>query len=185
MLNRGGEGQRRDERSLEISKTDSVAHVQWRDHVELGRNSIWIEYGYINLFDNALFKCCCRNCGGDWVLFRRVLLWCRPWRLSRCTRSWTKAKHIWEMIPWSFFSCRGRNWHGSNIRIVELRVTSVIHHNCSTCQWTRWRICFGAADVDGVFQTVRFPGLDWMIEICTVWLEWRKGRLISSWSSFS
>ena len=50
-----------------------------------------------------------------------------------------------------------------------------MHHNSATYQWTSRRTCFSVADVDGVFQTVLFPGLDLTIEICTVWMEWEKG----------
>ena len=51
----------------------------------------------------------------------------------------------------------------------------VMHHNSATYQWTSRRTCFSVADVDGVFQTVLFPGLDLTIEICTVRMEWGKG----------
>ena len=41
VLNRGGDGQCREERSLDISKTNSVAHVQQRDHVLHRGVCIW------------------------------------------------------------------------------------------------------------------------------------------------
>ena len=69
---------------------------------------IVFEYCYINLVDNAWFKCCYGNCGGDWVLFREVLSWCRPWRLSRrgCTNGqpfMNKSQAPMGMLSWSIF----------------------------------------------------------------------------------